>query len=137
MKRSAWEDKNFQVIGVAGDMIKFSPFDAIKPTIFIVDAGSANIMNIRMASGVPISTALAKMEPLFKKHNPQAPFEFKFVDEQYGYKFYKESRLAKIAGFFALLAIFISCLGLFGLASYIAEQVSGKLAFVKCLGQRP
>jgi putative ABC transport system permease protein len=126
--------KNYQVIGVVGDIIKFSPFDAIKPTIFIIDAASTNIINIRIASGVPISTALAKMEPLFKKHNPQAPFEFKFVDEQYGYKFYKESRLAKIAGFFALLAIFISCLGLFGLASYIAEQRTREIGVRKVLG---
>jgi putative ABC transport system permease protein len=126
--------KNYQVIGVVGDMIKFSPFDAIKPTSFIIDAASTNIMNIRIASGIPISTALAKMEPLFKKHNPQAPFEFKFVDEQYGYKFYKESRLAKIAGFFALLAIFISCLGLFGLASYIAEQRTREIGVRKVLG---
>jgi putative ABC transport system permease protein len=127
-------DKNYQVIGVVDDIVKFSPFDAIKPTIFIIDVGSTNLMNIRIASEVPISTALAKMEPIFKTHNPEAPFEYKFVDEQYAYKFYTESRVARLAGFFAALAIFISCLGLFGLASYIAEQRTREIGVRKVLG---
>ena len=127
-------DKNYQVIGVVADIIKFSPFDVVKPTIFLIDMGSANLMTIRIASGVPVSTALAKMEPVFKKHNPEAPFEYKFVDEQYANKFYTESRVARLAGFFAALAIFISCLGLFGLASYIAEQRTREIGVRKVLG---
>jgi putative ABC transport system permease protein len=127
-------DKNYQVIGVVADIIKSSPFEPVKPTIYLIDTRSTNNMTIRLASGVPISTALAKIEPIFKKHNPEAPFDYKFVDEQYAYKFYTESRVARLAGFFAALAIFISCLGLFGLATYIAEQRTREIGVRKVLG---
>jgi putative ABC transport system permease protein len=127
-------DKNYQVIGVVADIIKSSPFEPVKPTLYLIDIRSTNNMTIRIASGVPISTALAKIEPIFKKHNPEAPFDYKFVDEQYAYKFYTESRVARLAGFFAALAIFISCLGLFGLATYIAEQRTREIGVRKVLG---
>jgi putative ABC transport system permease protein len=127
-------DKNYQVIGVVADIIKSSPFEPVKPTLYLIDIRSTNNMTIRIASGVPISTALAKIEPIFKKHNPEAPFEYKFVDEQYAYKFYTEARVARLAGFFAALAIFISCLGLFGLATYIAEQRTREIGVRKVLG---
>lgn len=127
-------DREYRVIGVVNDIIKFSPFEPINPSVYTIDQPSTNIMNIRIASVVPISTALAKMEPIFKKYNPESPFEYKFVDEQYGLKFYTESRVARLAGFFAVLAIFISCLGLFGLASYVAEQRRREIGVRKVLG---
>lgn len=126
--------RNFRVIGVVEDMIKFSPFDHVKPSFFTTDIGSTNIMNIRIASAVPVNAALAKMETIFKKHNPAAPFEYRFVDEQYAAKFSNEVKIGKLAGFFAALAIFISCLGLFGLASYVAEQRTREIGVRKILG---
>jgi putative ABC transport system permease protein len=126
--------RNLRVIGVVEDMIKMSPFDVVKPSFFIVDLVSTNIMNIRIAPSVPVSTALAKMETIFKKHNPAAPFQFKFVDEEYAAKFFNEVKIGKLAGFFAALAIFISCLGLFGLASYVAEQRTREIGVRKVLG---
>jgi putative ABC transport system permease protein len=74
------------------------------------------------------------METIFKKHNPAAPFEYRFVDEQYASKFSNEIKIGKLAGFFAALAIFISCLGLFGLASYVAEQRTREIGVRKVLG---
>jgi putative ABC transport system permease protein len=124
----------YRVIGVVDDIIKFSPFDAIKPSVFTINPAYTNTINIRIAPGVPVSAALAKMEPIFRKYDPESPFEYKFVDEEYGNKFYTEARVARLAGFFAALAIFISCLGLFGLASYVAEQRTREIGVRKVLG---
>jgi putative ABC transport system permease protein len=126
--------RDFRVIGVVADMIKFSPFDHVKPSLFTIDPASTNIINIRIASSVPVSTALGKIETIFKKHNPAAPFQYRFVDEEYAAKFFNEVKIGKLAGFFAVLAIFISCLGLFGLASYVAEQRTREIGVRKVLG---
>jgi putative ABC transport system permease protein len=126
--------KNFQVIGVVADMIKFSPFDHVKPSLFIIDGMSTNMINVRIAPEAPLSAALAKIEAIFKKHNPASPFEFNFVDEQYATKFANEERIGKLAAFFAAFAIFISCLGLFGLASFVAEQRTSEIGVRKVLG---
>lgn len=127
-------NKNYQVIGVVGDMIKFSPYDQVKPSLFLLDAHSTNTITVRISSEVPIGIALAKMETIFKKHNPAAPFEYKFVDEEYATKFSNEEKIARLAGFFATLAIIISCLGLFGLASFIAGQRTREIGVRKVLG---
>ncbi|MBX3238586.1 MAG: ABC transporter permease [Chitinophagaceae bacterium] len=126
--------KDFRVIGVVSDMIKFSPFDQVKPSLFTVSPGATNVINIRMAAQVPVSSALAKIETVFKKYNPATPFEFKFVDEAYAAKFSDEVKIGKLAGYFAALAIFISCLGLFGLASFVAAQRTKEIGVRKVLG---
>ena len=126
--------KDYRVIAVVGDMIKFSPFDHVKPSLFIIDRNSTNVINIRIAPEISVSNALAKTEAIFKKHNPAEPFEFKFVDEEYAAKFSNEVKIGKLASFFAALAIFISCLGLFGLASFVAEQRTKEIGVRKVLG---
>ncbi|HPH20137.1 MAG TPA: ABC transporter permease, partial [Haliscomenobacter sp.] len=78
--------------------------------------------------------ALAKIAPVFQKHNPSAPFDYQFVDAEYGKKFAAELRIGRLAGFFAILAVFISCLGLFGLASFMAEQRTKEIGIRKVLG---
>ncbi len=80
------------------------------------------------------SDALDKVAKVFKKYNPEAPFEYSFVDEVYGRKFINEERIGTLASFFALLAVLISCLGLFGLASFIAEQRTKEIGIRKVLG---
>src|SRR3989337_2721520 len=126
--------KNYQVIGVVSDMIKFSPYDQVKPSIFTLDKNGVSVITIKIAQQAGISTALSKIENVFKKYNPVAPFEYKFVDEEYGRKFSHEVRIGKLAGFFAILAIFISSLGLFGLASFVAEQRTKEIGVRKVLG---
>jgi putative ABC transport system permease protein len=126
--------KNYQVIGIVDDIIKFSPYDLVKPSIFVLDKKGVNVIAIKIAPQAGISTALSKIENVFKKYNPAAPFEYKFVDEKYAAKFHHEVRIGKLAGFFAVLAIFISCLGLFGLASFIAEQRTKEIGIRKVLG---
>ena len=77
---------------------------------------------------------LAKVETVFKKYNPAAPFEYKFTDEEYARKFEDEKRIGNLSTFFAILAVFISCLGLFGLASFVAEQRTKEIGVRKVLG---
>src|SRR5258708_4605573 len=75
-----------------------------------------------MDPGAPVQAALKKIEQVYTRYNPGQPFEYKFVDEEYAKKFVVEERVGKLASFFAALTIFISCLGIFGMASFLAEQ---------------
>jgi ABC-type antimicrobial peptide transport system permease subunit len=83
---------------------------------------------------MPVQEALSKIEPVFRQYNPGSPFVYQFTDEVYARKFSDEQRVGKLATVFAILAIFISSLGLFGLASFVAEQRTKEIAVRKVLG---
>ncbi|GAB2586739.1 ABC transporter permease [Spirosoma areae] len=124
-----------QVVGVVKDMVMESPYTPIKPTIFAVDyEWASNLINIKLKPTVPVADALKKVEAVFKKYNPDSPFDFKFTDDEYDAKFRAEERVGKLARIFAVLAIFISCLGLFGLASFVAEQRIKEIGVRKVMG---
>jgi putative ABC transport system permease protein len=125
--------KPYTIIGVVRNMLTNSPFGGIQPAIFLGDGGYG-VITIRLKAGVPVHTALAALEPVFKRHNPGSPFLYKFVDADYAKKFDAEARIGKLAAVFAGLAIFISCLGLFGLASFMAEQRTKEIGLRKVLG---
>lgn len=125
--------KRFTVIGVVKDMVMESPFEPVKPTVFFL-FGSPNWINIKLNPGVSSAAALPAIEQVFKKLVPTAPFEYQFADEEYDAKFRAEERVGKLAGFFATLAVLISCLGLFGLASFTAEQRTKEIGIRKVLG---
>jgi len=125
----------YKILGVVKDMIMESPYDDITPTMFMIKGhvGTSQI-NVKINPKVSASEALPKIEAVFKKIIPSAPFEYKFADEEYAVKFAAEERIGKLAGVFATLAIFISCLGLFGLASFVAEQRFKEIGVRKVLG---
>jgi ABC-type antimicrobial peptide transport system permease subunit len=104
--------------------------------LFFVKAlnGTVSWINIRIKPGVAVNAALLKIESAFRKIVPSAPFDYKFADDEYALKFAAEERIGKLAGFFAAFAIFISCLGLFGLASFVAEQRTKEIGVRKVLG---
>jgi putative ABC transport system permease protein len=129
-----WNKKPYTVVGVVKDMVMQSPYDPVKPTIFSMNPGWANIITIRIKPSESMQAALAKIETVFKKYNPGSPFEYKFTDEDYAKKFSDEERIGNLSTFFAVLAIFISCLGLFGLASFVAEQRTKEIGVRKVLG---
>jgi ABC-type antimicrobial peptide transport system permease subunit len=133
-KNIKWNDKQYTVVGVIKDMVMQSPYAPVQPAIFVMDPGWASIITVKIKPGAPIRTALSKIESVFKKYNPGAPFEYKFTDEEYAQKFSNEERIGNLATFFAVLAIFISCLGLFGLASFVAEQRTKEIGVRKVLG---
>jgi ABC-type antimicrobial peptide transport system permease subunit len=121
------------VIGVVKDMVTNSPYEPVEPAIFLGD-GYLQYITIRFKTGLPMREALAGIEPVFKKFNPGSPFVYQFNDDEYAQKFADEERIGNLATVFAGFAIFISCLGLFGLASFIAEQRTKEIGVRKVLG---
>jgi ABC-type antimicrobial peptide transport system permease subunit len=130
------EGRLLTVIGVADDMVMASPYSPVDAVIFWLahDPKGLNSMSVRLATGVPVHKALAATETVFRRLAPGGAFEYKFMDEEYAQKFSDEVRISRIVTVFALLAISISCLGLFGLASYVAEQRTKEIGVRKVLG---
>jgi ABC-type antimicrobial peptide transport system permease subunit len=126
-------DKDFIIVGVIQDMLMQSPFEPVEPAVFFVQ-GWKGWINIRINPSVKTAEALPQIETVFKKLIPTAPFQYKFADQEYATKFMAEERLGTLSAVFSALAILISCLGLFGLASYIAEQRTKELGIRKVLG---
>ncbi|MBC7745944.1 MAG: ABC transporter permease [Flavobacterium sp.] len=133
-KNIKWGDKQFTVVGIVNDMVMQSPYSPVQPTVFLMNPEWANLITIRMKANSSIPDALSKISKVFKKYNPGAPFVYQFTDEEYGKKFSDEERIGNLALFFAVLAILISCLGLFGLASFVAEQRTKEIGVRKVLG---
>jgi putative ABC transport system permease protein len=129
-----FNDKKYHVLGVIKDMVMESPYKPIKATIFLYDRNWANTITVAIKHDAAIKPALSRIEDVFKKYNPSAPFDYTFNDEDYAKKFNDEQRVGKLATFFTVLAIFISCLGLFGLASFVAEQRKKEIGVRKVLG---
>ena len=130
-----WSGFQFKIIGVVKDMLMESPFDPVRQTIYLVNNEEANsCIHVRINPKLAVGDALVKMESIFKRLVPSVPFDYKFVDTEYGLKFATEERVGKLASVFAVLAIFISCLGLFGLASFIAEKRTKEIGIRKVLG---
>lgn len=124
----------FHVVGVVKDVLTESPYTSVRPMLYIVNQWKGNFVALRLNPTMSTRASLAKIAPVFQKYNPSAPFDYSFVDAEYGKKFEAELRIGQLAGFFAMLAIFISCLGLFGLASYMAEQRTKEIGIRKVLG---
>ncbi|SEW54490.1 FtsX-like permease family protein [Chitinophaga arvensicola] len=129
-----WGSARMMIIGVVKDMIMTSPYEAVKPAIYYPDAERLNFAILRINPGVSMTAALAKIAPVFAKYNPDAPFDYQFVDQEYARKFDGEERIGKLAGCFAVLTIFISCIGLFGLSSFIAQQRTKEIGIRKVMG---
>lgn len=129
-----WWGKPLTVIGVVKNMIITNPYDQIKPTAYTLLNEAGGVVLLRLNSAANMQQALAKIEPIFKKYNTEQPFEYQFVMEEYENKFSNEKRVGQLVSVFAILAIVISCLGLFGLTSFIAEQRKKEIGVRKVLG---
>ncbi len=128
--------EKFKIIGVVKDLIMQSPYEPVKQSFFILNRRWQELgqVNIKLKPTAVANTAIPKIEAVFKDIVPTAPFDYKFVDEEYAVKFSQEQRIGKLSSFFAILAIFISCLGLFGLASFVAEQRTKEIGIRKVVG---
>ncbi len=130
-----WRDaRNYTIVGIAKDMVKGSPFEATDPSVIFLSKNDLSWLYIRIKEGVSVGEALPKIEKAFATIIPSAPFDYKFVDDMYDAKFKEEERVGSLAGFFSAVAIIISCLGLFGLSSHVAEQRTKEISIRKILG---
>ena len=127
-------DTKYHIIGVIKDFILQSPYYPTKPMLIGGAKGWFNVMHIKLNGANSTADNLKKLEVIFKKYNPEYPFEYQFVDDEYAAKFKAEERTGTLAALFAALTIFISCLGLFGLATYMAENRIKEIGVRKVLG---
>lgn len=129
-----WGKRNYTIVGVIKDMLMQSPYENVKQTIYFMDYNNVNFIILKMNPHKSAAESIAKAEAVFKKYIPSAPFDYKFADTEFAAKFAAEERIGKLSTFFAVLAIFISCMGLFGLASFVAEQRTKEIGIRKVLG---
>ena len=124
---------NYKIIGVVKDLVSESAYQPVQQTFYFLGHWLRNV-DIRLNPNTSAHEALDKIGAIFKKYDPSTPFEYNFADDDYAKKFDTEVRVGKLASSFAGLAIFISCLGLFGMASFMAEQRTKEVGVRKVLG---
>jgi putative ABC transport system permease protein len=124
----------WHVIGVINDFILQSPYSKLDPMMIEGSKGWFNVIHIKLSQDRTMQQNLQAAEKIFKKYNPEYPFEYKFIDKEYALKFADTQRTATLIGLFAALTILISCLGLFGLATYMAENRIKEIGVRKVLG---
>jgi len=127
--------RNYRVIGVVGDYLYGDIYGKPDPVIFFsTGKGRADLIYARLKPGTDPVADLEGMEKAVRKNNPGYPFQYKFVDDQFAGMYQSEAQVGKLAGTFAMLAVIISCLGLFGLAAYTAERRTREIGIRKVLG---
>ena len=124
----------FTVVGVVKDFVIESPYAPVRPSMFRLLRSNGGMLNLKLNPSISAHDALAKVSIILKKYDPTQPYQYKFVDEEYAKKFGSEERIGNLATVFAVLAIFISCLGLFGLAAFVAERRTKEIGVRKVLG---
>ncbi|WP_225979892.1 ABC transporter permease [Pseudobacter ginsenosidimutans] len=127
-------NKTWTIVGVVKDVILASPYLPKLPMVIAGPKGWFNVLHIRLNPERSTADNLKAVEAVYKKFNPDFPFNFKFIDTEYEKKFNDEKRIATLASLFAGLTIFISCLGLFALATYMAENRIKEIGVRKVLG---
>ncbi|RFS16280.1 ABC transporter permease [Emticicia sp. C21] len=129
-----WNGKDRRIVGVVADVMMQSPYRDIAPLTIVFEKGWVNFINVRINPNVASAEAIKRIKPIFDKYNPGFPFAYKFADSEYATKFNYEELIGNLAAIISVLAIFISCLGLFGLASFMAEQRKKEIGVRKVLG---
>jgi putative ABC transport system permease protein len=127
-------NERYTIVGVVKDMISESPFQPVRQMIFFLNKHFINYVNIRVQPQASMTRALAAIKIAFNTYNPQDIFDYQFADQEYAKKFGDEERVGRLAGAFTTLAILISCLGLFGLSAFVAEQRTREVGIRKVLG---
>ncbi len=130
---SSFPSKEVEVIGVVKDFHFESLQDEIRPLLFSWNEGWLWMANIRI-SPTGISETLENIRQLSIELAPDFPFEYSFINESFNSQYKSEERFGSIFGYFSILAVFIACLGLFGLALFIVEQRKKEVGIRKVLG---
>ncbi|MCD2421335.1 ABC transporter permease [Niabella pedocola] len=122
------------IVGVVKNIVMESPYASERPALFYFDKNVSGFLMVRVNPAVSAAAAIKQLQEMYKTYAPDQPFHYEFVDDAFNKKFGDEERLGILGGGFALLAIFISCLGLFGMASFMAEQRVKEIGVRKVLG---
>ncbi len=131
----SWNNhRQIHVIGVVKDALMQSPFSSPEPTFFVYNPVWSNSVIYRLSPGVSAAAAMPAIASIFNRYNPAYPFVFHFADQQFNARFGQEELIGSLAGIFAGLAVLISCLGLFGLAAYMAQRRTREIGIRKVLG---
>lgn len=128
------DGSTYRIVGTVKDFIYGDMYVQSDPVIFFASSNTGRTLYIRLADKAPVKEAIAKIGAVLQNNNPGYPFEYKFVDDQFNDHFKSEILIGKLSRVFALLAIIISCLGLFGLAAYTAERRTREIGIRKVLG---
>lgn len=131
---TAADGRQWHVVGIVKDFVLESPYEKINPMMIVGPSQFFQVLHIRLNPANDMDVDLSKIERIFKQYNSQYPFEYYFADEYYARKFSDEKRIETLAQLFAFLAILISCLGLFGLATYLTENRTKEIGVRKILG---
>lgn len=129
-----WNGEPYKVIGVIRDMLMESPYASVRPSLYCVRKDHYNYAIMKINPAASTQKALNNITAVFKRYSPAQPFTYQFADDDYAHKFDEEARIGKLAGVFAVLAVLISCLGLFGMALFMAEQRTKEIGVRKVLG---
>lgn len=129
-----YNHRTYTVIGVTDDVVMSSPFAPVMPMFVMLEKKRGNFFLVRLKDGVRPQTALPRMEAVFKRYNPEYPFDYSFIDQQFNKKFATEDLIGSLTNLFAGLAIFICCLGLSGLTSFTIEKRFKEIGIRKILG---
>ncbi|MDE3211636.1 MAG: ABC transporter permease [Bacteroidota bacterium] len=132
----SWNNQQYTVVGVVKDFIYNDMYGSAAPAVFFSDTSNCNVLSIRTRPDVPVQKAIAAIGTVIKSENPGYPFEYNFVDKEFDQLFRTETLIGKLAAVFSVLAILISCLGLFGLAAYTAERRTKEIGIRKVLGAK-
>ena len=132
--RTMFHAPDLHVVGVVKDFILESPYEPVGPMLIVGPVFGYNVINFRINDHPSYSENLQKAQKVFLQYNPEYPFNVRFYDQEYLLKFADEQQVGTLVGLFAALTIFISCLGLFGLAAYMAENRIKEIGIRKVLG---
>ncbi|WP_438710522.1 ABC transporter permease [Aquimarina muelleri] len=127
-------NKTYTVIGVVKDYLYGDMYGTSDPVMFFNSPEDAEFMYIRTKQGMAIDKTLTMLENVMQKYNPAFPFEYEFVEDVFNSRFKSEKLVGSLSQIFALLAILISCIGLFGLAAFTGEQRCKEIGIRKVLG---
>ncbi|MFC6103523.1 ABC transporter permease [Olivibacter domesticus] len=132
-KDETFSDASYTIIGVVKDLVSQSPYEPVYQTIYFMQP-AANFLLARLKPGINTQDALTKIKTVFNKYAPDEAFEFSFVKDDFTQKFSFEERVGKLALILTLLTLLISCMGIFGLVTFMAEQRKKEIGIRKVLG---
>ena len=129
-----FDTETMKIIGVVENVVMQDPFKPVVPAVYLLRSVYVFQGLIRIKDNVNVQDALAAVKPIVEKHNPAFPFDFNYTEEAFLRKFRNENQVGRLSGIFAGLSIFISCLGLFGLAAFMAERRTKEIGIRKVVG---